>query len=82
MLKGFVVGAPGGKSEEYVALTDAILTHFRPSTNTTSKKQPISTDETRRTPNIHRICGPSSVQGGVVPFFFNSCRHSGQWAST
>ena len=78
VVKGLVVGAPGEESDEYVygALTDAILTHFRPSTNTISERQPMSTDETRRTPNCHSICGPSSVQGGVVRFFFNSCR---QW---
>ena len=30
VVKGLVLGAPGVESDEYVALTDAILTHFRP----------------------------------------------------
>jgi hypothetical protein len=38
IVKGLVVGSPGEGSNEYMALTDAILAHFRPSVNTTSER--------------------------------------------
>ena len=81
VVKGLGVGAPGEESDEYGALTDAILTHFRPSTNTTSERHRFRQMKQEGHETVS-ICGPSSVQGGVVQFFFNSCRHSGEWAST
>ncbi|XP_062506318.1 uncharacterized protein LOC134182892 [Corticium candelabrum] len=38
VVKGLVVWASGKESDEYGALNDAIPTHFRPSTNTTSER--------------------------------------------
>ena len=81
MVKGLVVRAPDGKSDEHGALTDAILTHFRPSTNTTSERNRF-----RQMKQVEHETGTAFVgrlRSKVALCDFSSTAvDSGEWAST